>query len=197
MAKNIVDIPFKGKNNPRFLGWIIVLMLIITMLFLSSSFILENAVNKWDLSFSNGFCVELSPADIGDHDQQSEITQQRIVLDILNELPQIESTTVIATTNLASMIDVILGRAEKNYENSMPTIIDVRLKKGAYIDLRSLEKYINEKIPGTVIKSERNWCKQLFEITDRILMFSLIIALFIFAITIMITFFFYPRSNGG
>jgi len=170
------DLPFDNNHTPRLIPWMIAFMIYLACLALAGSLSLNQVISNWDKMFKNGFTVELSPPESYSQESQVyEIQRQKQVLNVLHSLRGIQHTQIIAQTSLTSTSNSLI-ESSQNTQLPLPTLIDVEVKPGHTIPLKSLSDTLSRVVPGTVVKSNREWKDSIQSIADTLLSVSYVIA---------------------
>lgn len=154
------DLPFDhDASSPRFLGWIVAIMVFLASLSLVGSTALQGFVESLSASQSQGFSVELSPAEgTLSNSSIAEIRRQESVLSLLKRLPGIQRTEVVSQASIDSFSSSWFGTTEANDASlTKPTLIDVMVKDIKKVDLKALEFALQKAAPGTTVLSSRQW----------------------------------------
>lgn len=186
MSKYPSDLPFNDDKSPKMIPYIIALMMYLATLSLVGSITLGRFIDNWDKAFQNGFSIELQPSELKGGDT-NELLNQKKVLDLLAQYPQIMRTQVITKTSLSSTADSWLGSEEENLGLPLPTTIDVELKKNAVLDLDELTTRLNRILPGIIVKKERDWRQSIKNVADVLLWVSVLVAALIGMATVAIS----------
>lgn len=170
MAEHPEIIPFKQHNSSRFLPWIVALMIYMGILALGITVVTQKVLEHWSLGLKNGFVVEILH-QTSHESLPSPTEQQKVVLDILQQIPDVEKAHVIATSEPGS---------------TTPTLIDVKMKFNKTVDLSQLERELKHVLPNIVVRDQAELRQNLLVIGRTIFATALIFSCVI-AATTMIT----------
>ncbi|MCP4923821.1 MAG: hypothetical protein GY915_07315 [bacterium] len=182
------DLPFDhDASSPRFLGWIVAIMVFLASLSLVGSTALQGFVESLSASQSQGFSVELSPSEGGSTSSSvAEIRRQETVLGFLKRLPGVQRTEVVSQASIDSFSNSWFGTTEANDASLLkPTLIDVMVKDINKVDLKTLEFALKKEVPGTTVLSSRQWHNGLLNVATSALVAAVFMAILIVFATIL------------
>lgn len=184
------DLPFEEDGSPYLLPWILAVMVYLAILFLVGSIVLDSVIVNWNSNVRNGFTIELSPPESDDATSLSyEFKRQKLILDLLSNVPNIKKTEVISKSSFSSITDSLFTNEEEKNMYPVPTTIDVEVYDINKVDLDGIERKLSRLVPGITVKSDREWRKGFLSIATTVLGISVVIAVLIAFITIIISVF--------
>ena len=185
-----MDLPFKHESSPRYIAWIVALMVFLTTIFLAGSLSLSHMIQSWDQKSQNGFSVELSPPEsFQGSNRVRELSDQWKILELLKRVKGVVKAEVISKTTISSFSQTLLGKIDENSALPQPVVIDVQVKDVKKINLKKLQKYLDQLLPGTSIKKDRDLHEGLMTLANLILAIATIVALLIAGSAIMVAIF--------
>jgi cell division transport system permease protein len=171
------DVPFNQDMAHRFIPWVIGLMIFLATLALVLAATVGAIVKKWDQSYTAGFTVELANMDTSNPQYLAmDIERQRKAVKILHNTVGVSNADVISKTAIKAFLD---PHSELLHEGTSPTLIDVEVRDGYKINLKTLSDQLNQAVPGTIIRDRGEWREKALQVANSVIWISIIMASFI------------------
>lgn len=175
--QNRFDVPFNQDMAHKYIPWVMGLMIFLATLALVMAATVGAIVKKWDQSFTSGFTVELANIDTS-HPQYVafDMERQRKAVKILQNTVGISNAEVISKTAMTALLDP--DSSIKSNE-APPTLIDVEIRSGYQVNLKTLSDKLNQVVPGTIIRDHREWREKALQVAQSVIWISIVMASFI------------------
>ncbi|MEQ8967724.1 MAG: hypothetical protein RID91_18055, partial [Azospirillaceae bacterium] len=149
--------PLDRGGADRFLPWIVAPMTYLATLCLALTLALGGLVDRWDRGLTGALTVQL-PAVEGEAARATALEDARAVLAFQPGIARIEP---VDRDEAAALVEPWLGDAAALEDLPLPTLIDVRLERGADIDVAGLSAALARAVPGAQVIDHGRWLRDL------------------------------------
>ena len=184
------DLPFDKTQGPRFIGWIVAMMVYLASLFFVLSFCASEVFHLWNSQAENGFTVVLAPSDspVGGV-QIKDLSQQWKALEILGRVRGVVKTEVISSGAFSRFSSLLQGKRDETISAPQSIMIDVQSEKKGGIDLTILQELFERELPGATIKTERTFYENMSTLASMGIGISFLVTFLIMACAFAISIF--------
>jgi len=153
MLTRRTDLALEQDSHSRFLPWLIAFMVFLAVLAMAGTFILNSFVASWDRDMNGTLTVQLPAADSGRQNKRN-VSQ---ALKILRAAPGVAAARVVTAREMLGLLEPWLGRSSSLSDLPLPQLIDVTLKPGAKINLKTVSARLKVSVPRASIDDHRVW----------------------------------------
>lgn len=193
MAKYKNNIALKPNSDHWLLSCIIGLMVYFAVLSISGNLSLSKISNQWVSDLSGNITIEIPPVFKEDKktgiqtiDHELLEGQSDTLIEILGINDKIAKVTPLSKKDLLELINPWLGSNVSNNELPLPALIDVQIKEGNILDIKELEKSLQEHVKEVKVNDHMSWSKDLYKFTSTIKIISATLSISIIILAIMI-----------
>ncbi|MDR3441163.1 FtsX-like permease family protein [Telmatospirillum sp.] len=178
------DLPLKNDATSRFLPWLVAPMVFLCAVALTSVFILNGLIGRWDRDVSGTLTVEIAAAP-GDASVSAERTREKVeqAEQLLNAFPGISAAQALSQDQLIALLAPWLGNSDLLKELPLPALIDVTTDAKSPPDLGALAAKLAQSVPGASLDDHRVWLSRLIGLSRSIEWLAIGIVLLIGCVT--------------
>ncbi len=123
------EFAIERDDAPRYVPWIIAVMVYLATLAAAGALALDTAVARWDKNLRTTLTVQVSP------DTSARVAARtEAALGVLRAHPAVAKARALSRADVAALLEPWMGRASLSPELPMPGLIDVRLRAGRGLD---------------------------------------------------------------
>ena len=152
-------LPLGRDASSRYGPWIIAATVYIAALGLATAMAIASAEQTWRGTFSGRISVQVPASPDGTENRVAEIVA------LLLATPAVEEAAPIDETVSRALLEPWLGAGPGLGALPLPTLIDVRLRRGAELDIVALEVALDAAVPGTRIDEHGLWLEEVLHFT--------------------------------
>ena len=138
-------LPVKGDAGKRYGPWIVGAALFVATLALAATMAIRNAEQGWRTALAGKISVQVPAPPGSGGEPAAEIVA------LLRATPAIVEAEAIDAAVARSLLEPWLGAGAEIESLPLPTLIDVRLRPDAGLDIVALEVALDAAVPGTRI----------------------------------------------
>ncbi len=161
------EVPFWREGSERFIPMIIGLMVFLAALALATSMALDGAARQWQRGAAGTLTVQV-PAPPSPIAQDADRARIDSVMSVLKAVPAIEKARVLPSNEMAVLLERWIGEGNMSERLPLPTVIDVRLRPDAELDLGDLRRRLTVIVSGTSIDHHQQWLGQLVRLAQTV-----------------------------
>lgn len=171
---NHYDLPLNKDITARFVPKIVALMVYLGTLCSVFTLFMIHSGSSWEKEFTTHLSIEIPTLE-----NTSSSFLQSQVLDLLKESPGIDHAAAVPQKEMATLFRTLLGEEIDIDLFSLPSIIDVSLKKQENVNVQYLESSLKKISPHIHLTDQRPWQSQVTKLINT----SILIA---FSITVLV-----------
>ncbi len=181
-------LPLGRDASSRYGSWIIAATVYIAALGLAATMAIASAERSWRGTFAGRISVQVPASADGAQDRVAETVA------LLIATPAIEDAAPIDEAESRALLEPWLGAGPGLDALPLPTLIDVRLRRGAELDIVALEVALDAAVPGTRIDEHGLWLEKVLHFTRALQAFGAALTV-LFALTAVATAVFATRAG--
>ncbi len=184
--KRRYDLPLNESSGSGFLRLLIALMSILTILALTTGFVLSDMTGRWAAGVQNHMTVEIPAEDKNGNVLPGEnvraLSQKAQEIAAAHE--DIESAEILPEEKIKEMVAPWLGEDISTSGNAVPLpgLISIKLKAGAEINTEAFQKQLKTVSPMIRLDTHESWLSTVLRFTG-----ALKFAAYFITLTILIT----------
>ena len=144
------DVPLSSDPSARFVPWIIGTMVFLSALVLAVALVLDNAIERWQLSHSVQLTVEVPAA-------AAESGGVERALERLAALPGVVQASRVEDDHIAALLAPWIGDDLDLSSLPLPVLIDVEVTTPGALDPEAAQRQLSPDIPGIRIDDGKRW----------------------------------------
>lgn len=144
------DLSFDSDASRRFVPLIVAVMVYLAMLALAGALSMGSTVDQWREGVRGSLTVQL-PGRPGGQEAPEARANIKAVTDALLAMPGIASAAALPASEIQSLLEPWLGKAELPADLPVPILVDVTLVEGVAIDLDSVRQQLTEVAAGVQV----------------------------------------------
>ncbi|HXP95354.1 MAG TPA: FtsX-like permease family protein [Telmatospirillum sp.] len=178
------DLPLDQDATSRFLPWLVAPMVFLCAVALTSVFILNGLIGRWDRDVSGTLTVEIAAAP-GDASESAERTREKVerTLALLKDFPGVARARALSQDQLVALLAPWLGNSDLLKELPLPALIDVTTLPDTPPDLTALTSKLSQSVSGASLDDHRVWLSRLIGLSRSIEWLAIAIAVLIGGVT--------------
>jgi cell division transport system permease protein len=142
------EFPIERDDAPRYVPWIIAVMVYLATLAAAGALALDTAVSRWDRHLRTTLTVQIPPGAPAQMEARIEAA-----LEALRAHPDVAQARALERADVAALLEPWMGSASLSPDLPMPGLIDVRLRAGGRLD--GLSARLAAIDPGIVLDDHR------------------------------------------
>ena len=173
-------LPLGHGAASRYGPWIVAATVYVAALAAAASMAIASAEKGWKGALAGRISVQVPPPPDG--------TVQHVadVVALLRGTPAIEEAVPVDEALSRSLLEPWLGAGAELDDLPLPTLIDVRLRRGVQLDIIAMEVALDAAVPGTRIDDHGLWLARTLDFTRALQIFGAAIAV-LFGLTAIAT----------
>lgn len=186
MFSRRTDLQLERDSLGRFLPWLIAFMVYLSILALAGMLVLDDIAERWNRGMSGAMTVQISPSpgaggtsaaarEAALRDKKS----LRSAVAILNSTPGIARAEIVGEDQLMALLEPWLGKGAFGAELPLPMLIDVKLERGAKLNVVSLESRLKAAAPSAIVDDHGIWLGHLINLIQTVEALALAVLFFI------------------
>ena len=185
-GKRRYDLPLNESGGSGFLRLLIGLMSILTMLALSTGFVLSDMTQRWSAGVKNHMTIEV-PAE----DENGEVLPPEKVRTLTQQAKEIADTVaaiaqaeIMPREEIEKLVAPWLGEDLTGAGNAIPLpgLVTLTIKPGATLDAQAFEKRLKTLSPSVRLDTHESWLATVLRFTG-----ALKFAAYFITLTIVLT----------
>ena len=164
------DLPFDKDDSNRFIPWVMGLMVFLATVALVGAATVSSVVNKWDQYSERSFRVEIAaPALNSELYIQRNLDRQNKAMGIIDATSGVKAIQVIANPRQRYL-------TLQHGDGPLPTILEVSIRDGYSIDLKSLQTTLSRHVSEVVVHDNQHEHLMAIRIAQSAVWMSVIIS---------------------
>ena len=181
-------LPLGRDASSRYGAWIVAATVYVAALGLAAAMAIASAEQSWRGTFAGRISVQVPASPDGTENRVAETVA------LLLATPAIEEAVPIDEAVSRALLEPWLGAGPGLDALPLPTLIDVRLRRGTELDIVALEVALDAAVPGTRIDEHGLWLERVLRFTRALQAFGAALAA-LFALTAVATAVFATRAG--
>lgn len=179
------EISLKGDSSGIFLEVMISIAVFLFAITLAGVLAINSMLSNWSESILGALTVQIMPVNNINKDKAIEETlaHQNKTIDYLRSVDGVEEVTPLDEKQLQKLLKPWLGDGIDLAELPIPRLIDVKIKKNAYINFVELSDKISEISPFASLDSHKLWLAKLISFADGLRNLAMLALALVFTIT--------------
>ncbi len=146
------ELPLHRDDAPRYVPWIIAVMVYLAALALAGVLTVGGITRGWDRDLRNELTLQLMPVDGLSRDEQIATA-----LEVLRGTPGVADAAPLGEAEMAALLEPWLDAGALSSELPLPALIDIRLLPGRPFDAGALAAKLDAALPGARLDDNAAW----------------------------------------
>jgi len=161
------ELLFWREKSEHFIPMIIALMVFLAALVLATTMALDGAARHWQRGAAGTLTVQL-PVPIIPISKDAERARIEGVISVLEAEQAIDKAEVLLRSEIATLLERWIGKGNVSDSLPLPTVIDVRIRPNAEIDLDDTRRRLAAVVSGVSIDHHEQWLDQLVRLAQTV-----------------------------
>ena len=161
------ELLFWREKSERFIPMIIALMVFLAALVLATTIALDGAARQWQRGAAGTLTVQL-PVPISPISKDAERARIEVVLSELEAEQAIDKAEVLPRSEITALLERWIGKGHVSDSLPLPTVIDVRVRPNAELNLDDTRRRIAARVSGVSIDHHEQWLDQLVRLAQTV-----------------------------
>lgn len=154
------DLGLEGDDSRRYLPWLVGVMMYLAALALVGALSLGTAAQRWQAGVAGSLTVQLA-APASETEARLAASRLEAALAIIRQTEGVVRAEALTPTQIAALLEPLLGDPKLIAELPLPQLIDVTLANGARLDTAALTARLATAAPGAVVDDHGRWLASL------------------------------------
>lgn len=150
----------KSHEATRLLPWVMAVMVYLSALSLIGALLLHSGFENWTKSLVNRVTVQVSGEDAPEKAEE--------VMLFLKKAPGVAKVRRLTDREIADLLEPWLGAGNISDDLPIPVMMDVEMRPGMHVDLKSLESSLQQITPGVYLDDHARWLGHFVQLTDMV-----------------------------
>ena len=179
------EVPLHDDNSNVFLQVMVCIAVFLFGVTLAGVLSINSMLSAWNDSILGSLTVQVMPVIEGNKEtsQAETLKQQSRAVEFLKEWPGIEKVEPLKDKQLNRLIQPWLGDGVDIADLPVPRLVDVKIKKGAFINFLKLAESLAEVAPLASIDNHKLWLDKLIKFADSLRVLAFIILILVVVVT--------------
>lgn len=150
----------KSHEATRLLPWVMAVMVYLSALALIGALLLHSGFDDWTKSLVNRVTVQVSGEDVPENAKDVQL--------LLTKTPGIASVRRLSEQEIADLLEPWLGAGNITDDLPIPVMMDVVMKPGVHVDLKSLESRLRQITKDVSLDNHAQWLGHFIQLTNMV-----------------------------
>lgn len=175
-------LPNKHKGE-GLLPWVIAVMIFLSALCLVITIAIGRGLDNWSESLTTHVSIQIVESNKAKRDRDTARA-----LSLINATPGVETATVLADSDMLSLLKPWLGDIPSEADLPVPTMIDVKLADTNPVVINSIKARLKTGVPSARVDDHQAWMGRIINLAAmaRLVLAATVILVFLCTIAIVI-----------